>query len=217
MAGRRRGPAGGGACGLLSVTVALMAHGALGCWAEEPTQPGESLSSGFAVPQEQAVAAQLVAEHTSVPPGGSTRVGVAFEIEPGWHIYADPPGDAGLPTRVTWGCGTKDPWLGVYGCSDVQFEELHWPPPEEFVDPGNIRTRGYEESVVPFSTLSASSRLAHTLETPYSRIPVFARVEWLACKDVCIPGRAEVEFILPVQEGPQLPSVHAKLFEPVTQ
>src|SRR3989338_5037334 len=95
MAGRRRGPAGGGACGLLSVTVALMAHGALGCWAEEPTQPGESLSSGFAVPQEQAVAAQLVAEHTSVPPGSGTRVAVVLDIAPDWHIYADPPGDAG--------------------------------------------------------------------------------------------------------------------------
>ena len=217
MAGQRRVPAGGGAWGLLSVTVALMAHGALGCWAEEPTQPGESLSSGFAVPLEQAVKAQLVAEHASVPPGGSTRVGVAFEIEPGWHIYADPPGDAGLPTRIAWGCGTKDPWLGVHGCSDVGFGELQWPPPEQFVDLGNIRTRGYRDSVVPFSTVRASPRFTHTLNSAHSNIPVLARVEWLACKDICIPGNAELELVLAVQEGPQRLSVYAKLFEHAAQ
>lgn len=156
--------------------------------------------------------ATLIAEHASIQPGGTTRVGVLFEIEDGWHIYADPPGDAGLPTRVAWGCGTKDPWLGVYGCSNVTFGELQWPPPEEFVDPGDIRTRGYKDVIVPSSVLSASSRFTHTLDSADSKILVLARVEWLACKDICIPGKADLELVLPLSADPPAPSAHAPLF-----
>ncbi|MBI3009634.1 MAG: hypothetical protein HYY57_01435, partial [Candidatus Omnitrophica bacterium] len=41
------------------------------------------------------VTASLIAEHASIQPGGQTRIGVHFEMEEGWHIYAQDPGDAG--------------------------------------------------------------------------------------------------------------------------
>ena len=195
MAGQRRVPAGGGAWGLLSVTVALMAHGALGCWAEEPTQPGESLSSGFAVPLEQAVKAQLVAEHASVPPGGKTRLAVVLDITPEWHIYAPNPGDAGLPTEVRWN-----------GPEGATFGPIAWPTPQQFLDPGDIKTFGYTGQLVLVSELIAPS-------AGETELPVRATVTWLSCKDICIPGNAQLELILPVLPSVQAPSAHTKFFE----
>ena len=154
--------------------------------------------SPFAQPEEQPVTATLIAEHTSIRPGGATRIGVLFEMEDGWHIYAQDPGDAGLPTKVIW--------LGPAGFS---FGPLQWPAPEEFHDPGDIRTFGYKEQVLLISTLSQGGA-----EIAYGagNFHLGATVSWLACKDVCIPGRADLALVLPLSPDPPVPSTHAPLF-----
>ena len=70
---------------------------ASGCQAEEPTRP-----SGFASPEAHPVTVELITEYASIQPGGQTKIGVHFDLEEGWHIYAKDPGDAGLPTKVIW-------------------------------------------------------------------------------------------------------------------
>ena len=165
--------------------------------AEEP--PGASLSP-FAASEEQPVAAELIAEHASIQPGGTTRIGVHFEIEEGWHIYAQEPGDAGLPTQITWSVPL------------VSVSELHWPPHHEFLDPGDIRTFGYSGTVVLYSTLTYSPPRLRRMWV-VREIPVQASVKWLACKEVCIPGSADLELTLPISSGPPVFSTHAQLFE----
>ena len=44
----------------------------------------------------------LVAEGESIRPGQPFRVGLQMKIDSGWHTYWKNPGDAGLPTRLTW-------------------------------------------------------------------------------------------------------------------
>jgi len=156
---------------------------------------------GFAVPEEQPVQAELIAEHASLQPGGATRIGVHFEIEPGWHIYAKDPGDAGIPTKISWSVPP-----------DASVSELHWPPHHEFLDPGDIRTYGYSGTVVLYSTLTHARRRR---AAPASEIPVRASVKWLACKEVCIPGAAELSLTLPGSDTPPIFSTHAQLFEHV--
>ena len=69
--------------------------------------------------------------------------------------------------------------------------ELLWPAPVFFEQPGGIAGFGYEDSVV----------LATEITTP-DRMPssVFAtlKASWLACKDVCILGSAELKAELPL-------------------
>ena len=98
-----------------------------------------------------------------------------FELEDGWHMYVEDPGDAGLPTTICW-----------TGASDMTFGPLQWPPAQRFVDPGDIKTFGYAEAVVLFSRLSVSTQAA-----PDASLPIQARATWLACKEICIPGSAE--------------------------
>lgn len=161
---------------------------------------------GFAKPEIEPVKAELIAEHGSIQPGGKTRVGVSFELEDGWHIYAEDPGDAGLATQVAWGSSSH--W--------VQFGPLQWPKPQEFIDPGDIRTRGYSGAVVLHSTLTRNVPMVlrrNIFPTDEPQLQVRAEVKWLACKEICIPGGAQLELTLPVSEGKPALSTHANFFD----
>jgi thiol:disulfide interchange protein DsbD len=152
----------------------------------------------FAKQEEHPVTATLIAEHASVQPGGNTRVGILFELEEGWHIYAKEPGDAGLPTSVAW-----------EGPAGVSFGPLTWPAPQRFLDPGDITTFGYSGTAVLHSPLSY-----HTVRDAYHTLPLQATVKWLACRELCIPGAARLELGLPVSSQPPVLTTHAQLFEP---
>lgn len=157
----------------------------------------EPQRSGFAVSDEHPVTATLVAEHTAIRLGGETRVGVLFEMEDGWHIYAREPGDAGLPTTISW------------SASSTSFGELQWPTPQRLLDPGDIETFGYEKAVL------LSSPLTHTRSgdsTP-SALGINAQATWLTCKKICIPGSANLEIVLPISADAPVLSLHASLFD----
>ena len=141
--------------------------------------PKQSSSHGFAIPKHQPVKATLVAEHEWFNPTSGTRVGVLFELEKGWHIYAQSSGDAGMPTEVYWKPGNVA----------VIMSELVWPEPEHFIDPGDIKTNGYSGSVVLSSTLSSNP---HVTIDWMPELMIGAHVKWLACKDICLPGEAEL-------------------------
>lgn len=163
-------------------------------------RPATSAEEGiFPTPKAQPVTAELITEHASVQPGGQTRIGVHFELEEGWHIYAQEPGDAGLPTSITWS-----------GPAGVSFAALEWPKPQEFNDPGDIHTFGYSGAV----TLSSLLKLAASA-SPGTGLALRAKVKWLACHDICIPGAAELELALPVTDTAPRPSTHAELFAQV--
>ena len=164
--------------------------------------PGPKQSkTGFAAPAEQPVRVELIAEHGSVQPGGATRVGVHFDLEEGWHIYAKEPGEAGLPTKITWGVT----WRGPGGAS---LGPLNWPTPQRLMDPGNLRTFGYT------GVLVLASRLTVSRDTgPGTPLPIHAKVEWLACKSLCVPGSADLHLTLPVSTNPPVFSTHAEFFE----
>jgi len=141
------------------------------------------------------VTAQLLAEHVSVQPGGTTRIGVLFELADGWHIYAEEPGDAGLPTTVTWS-----------GPADVVIGPLQWPPHQEFLDPGDIQTFGYDTAVLLASEL-------HVPEAqPEGELVLVANATWLACREICIPGSAALEVPLQISHAAPVPSGDADRF-----
>jgi DsbC/DsbD-like thiol-disulfide interchange protein len=101
----------------------------------------------------------------------AARVGVRFEIAPGWHIYGREPGEVGLPTRLAW---TVD---------GATVGEIAWPETVEFADAAlGVTSHGYAGSVLLASPVELAS---------WSGAARRARVDvdYLACADVCIPGR----------------------------
>ena len=142
--------------------------------------------------------AELVADRVGLQPGGRIELGVRLRHDPAWHTYWRNSGDSGLPTTVE-----------PEGPAGATFGALRWPAPKR-IWIGPLANYGYEgEVLLPFA-----ARLAEGFAG--SSVRFEARVAWLVCKEVCVPGEARLALELPVtaKTGPQAaPSRDARLFE----
>jgi len=142
------------------------------------------------------VKASLVSERDWIEPGKAVTVGLRLEMEDGWHTYWKNPGDAGLPPKVNW----RLP-------EGFSAGPIFWPAPERIAAPP-LMSYGYEGEVV----------LPMLVETP-ADLPVGTdvrlggRADWVECKEVCLPGRAEVALTLPVRAEAAPTSAAGPLFE----
>lgn len=146
--------------------------------------------------QSDHVTAHLITDVVSIKPGGSISVGILLEVEEGWHTYWLNPGDSGLPIAITW----KLPSGFIAG-------DIQWPYPAKF-GTDSIVNYGYEQEVLLITDLQASPsiKLGDT-------ISIEADVEWLVCKDECLPGSAELTLRVPVKDKEPAPDpVWAKRF-----
>lgn len=128
------------------------------------------------------LAVELIAGSSAASPGVRLRVGLRFELEEGWHIYWRNPGDSGLEPSVAW--------VLPEGCSA---SELSWPLPHRFETADGVNF-GYEDHVVLLATIALPAEL--DLAAP---LTIVARVDWLVCREECLPGSAELALSLPVQ------------------
>jgi len=138
-------------------------------------------------PKAQATSAQstvkveVLPDTTAVVVGQNFRVGVLLEMEPGWHVYYKDPGQLGKPTSVSWRLPER-----------FQSGELNWPPPTQFQADG-FTSYGYEGSVFLWTTVTVPNTVK-----PGDQVAIRADLQFLACKDVCMPGSATAESTLPV-------------------
>ena len=141
------------------------------------------------------VTAEIVADRTAGTPMAAYRVGVLLKHAPGWHTYWKFPGDSGYATTITWQLPRR--W---------EITPLEAPLPER-VTTGPVTSFVYKGDVlIPF-------RLAIPWGTPYgTSATIRAKVEWLACKEQCVPGETEIKFSVPVEVSSK-PSAAAPLFD----
>lgn len=115
---------------------------------------------------------RLIAAVDGVGTGETVPLGLEFVMAPGWKIYWRSPGDAGFPPQVDWS-----------GSTNLAAVDLRWPVPMRFSVLG-FETIGYEDHVI----LPIAARLARAGEP----VALTARVEYLTCKDICIPYSASL-------------------------
>ncbi len=132
---------------------------------------------------------QLVFPETQLYPGGSNRAGLYFKLEPGWHVYWKNAGDSGEPPRIQWTLP-----------AGLTAGPLHFPAPTR-LPLGPLMDYGYENEVLfPFSFNVAKTAKA-------GPAVLDAKVNWLVCRQVCIPGKAElVESVQILSAAPPQPS-----------
>jgi len=132
--------------------------------------------------------AELVADRTSITPGGHVHLALHQVMEPGWHTYWRNPGDSGEPTTVKWTLPAG--WTAG---------DLQWPTPKT-LPIGPLMDYGYEgEVLLPVDlTAPASAR-------PGETVALTAQAQFLVCKDVCVPADATVTLTLPVTADPGSP------------
>jgi suppressor for copper-sensitivity B len=120
---------------------------------------------------------RLIAAEPQIGAAATLRLGLEFRLAPGWKIYWRAPGDAGLPPRLDWA-----------GSRNLAAAEIAWPAPRRFSAYG-LETIGYEDAVV----LPITARL----EQQGAPLSLRAAVEYLTCKDICIPYEGVLTLDLP--------------------
>jgi len=172
---------------ILLLLVALLASAPFGSVA------AQSLPR-FGAP-ERHVEAELVAATDSVVAGAPLIVGLRLKHQDEWHTYWQVPGDSGLPTQLQW----KLPAGFTAG-------PIEWPHPKR-LPAGPLMNFGYEGDTLLLTTIQVPPGL-----NAASPVTLNAKAEWLECREVCIPGDAEVSLTLPVKTTAG-PSKHAALFK----
>jgi DsbC/DsbD-like thiol-disulfide interchange protein len=129
---------------------------------------------------------ELIAENPWLAPGHAINLGLRFQLEKGWHIYWINPGDSGEPPRVKWQLP-----------AGLTAGAIEWPAPHR-LGSSTIVDFGYEDAVTLLVPLHAEPGL--TAQQPAR---VAADVSVLVCREMCIPGKAQLALTLPIKT--QLP------------
>jgi thiol:disulfide interchange protein DsbD len=129
----------------------------------------------------------LVAEPTPIISGKTVTLALRFNPVPGWHIYWENPGDSGLPPSVTW----KLPSGWTAG-------PLQFPFPEKILLHPLV-SYGYEQETLLLTTFTIPE-----YEKIPSSFPIEADIEWLVCKETCLPGKAHLNLTLSTQPKPNI-------------
>ncbi len=125
----------------------------------------------------------LITENPSGSPGGTVMLGVHLQIQEGWHVYWDGLNDTGYPVSVD-----------LELPAGVTAGEMLWPAPERHISPGNILDHVYVGEVTLLVPLTVSGSAAVG-----SSMRVDATVNWLACREACIPGSARAQTTFQVE------------------
>lgn len=159
---------------------------------DDPSALFSALSEGTGT---SAVRARLIAESGAVEPGGKVWLGIHLEQDEGWHTYWKNPGDAGLPTSVSWQLP-----------EGFSVSALLWPAPHRYVEAGDLVTYGYEGHALLMAELTVPA-------TASGAVAISADVDWLMCKELCVPGSQSVELTLQVGgTAPPVPAADTTLF-----
>lgn len=101
-----------------------------------------------------------------------------YENHPKWHTYWTNPGDAGLPIKNHFTVNQKE----------IHFEDMPWPSPSRFIEPGDMWAYGYENNYTLFYKIPKKDF------TNYSGKTIHLKSTWLICKHICVPGSVEIDF-----------------------
>ena len=152
--------------------------------------------SAFATEQTEPVQAKLVAEEQAVQPGRPFWVGVKLKMADGWDTYWRNPGDSGFPTQVNWNLP-----------EGFKAGPIQWPFPEKIMCDSFV-VFGYTDTVLLMTEITPPKNLAAN-----QKVAIKADVNWLACKESCVPGSASLELSLPITHTqPAIDSAVAPLF-----
>ncbi len=126
---------------------------------------------------------ELTSLGPAVAPGGTLPVGLVFTMEDKWHIYWINAGYAGEPPAAKWTLP-----------AGITMGAMQFPAPQR-IETGPAVSYGYEDSVAFPFTLSAGAGMKP------GPIHLDAHVNWLVCRETCIPGKAHLGIDLKVAPG----------------
>lgn len=125
-----------------------------------------------------ATTARLLLPVQTIQAGQSFVAAVQLESKPGWHTYWRHGGDSGAPTTLEW----RLP-------AGITTGEIQWPAPERYEDNGLV-------TFVHHGTTTLLVPVTIAPGTPDGPVELRATAKWLECKELCVPGKAEIRATL---------------------
>lgn len=152
-----------------------------------------TITSGLLAEPQQSdhVKAQIISEVRSIQPGQSFCVALCLKMDEHWHTYWKNPGDSGLATKIEWDL----PEGFVSG-------DIQWPYPKKFETPPLV-SFGYDREVFLITEIKAPKKIKSG-----TKVKLRASVDWLACRESCIAGHADLTIDLPIKNGK--PKINAR-------
>lgn len=125
----------------------------------------------------------VTTDKDSLLAGESIWVMFHLELKPGWYTYWENPGDSGLAPQLN----TKLP-------KGYKISKLIFKPPS-IIKVGDLVDYGYYDEAFLFAKIETANNLAKSTQ------PITLALDWVTCKDICVPQQGEVEFKLPIGES----------------
>ena len=146
------------------------------------------------------VTAQAFADRSAIAPGDVFELAVSLKVDKSWYIYWQNPGPlGGLPTEINW--------IVPDGYSTAR---TRYPVPQLKYDK---ILKGDANIYSGEATFLTAVRVPETA-TIGKDATFTAKVKWLACEKLCIPGETEISLTLPVvAKGEASKPANEKLFE----
>ncbi|HTL57963.1 MAG TPA: protein-disulfide reductase DsbD domain-containing protein [Candidatus Limnocylindrales bacterium] len=136
--------------------------------------------------------ARLILGNEVARPGDIVLAGVQLQMDPRWHTYWKNSGESGMPTTITWQLPPG-----------ITAGPIQWPIPEKLLEQ-ELTTYILTDKVVLLVPLTLSSNLRP------GTLDIKAKVDWLECEVQCIPGKANVQASLKI-DNQQVEGKEAKL------
>jgi thiol:disulfide interchange protein DsbD len=128
----------------------------------------------------QHLTVELISASSSIAPGGTLQAGLVFTLDPHWHVYWINAGDSGEPPHIAWTLPTG-----------ITSGPMQFPIPSR-LPLGPLMDFGYENNVAFPVKLTAAPSLKP------GPIHLDAKIDYLVCREVCIPGKAHLGLNLSV-------------------
>ena len=136
----------------------------------------------------QHLTAEFVSLAPAIAPGGTLQVGLVLTLEEHWHVYWINAGDSGEPPKIIWTLP-----------DGITAGPMQFPIPSR-LPLGPLMDFGYEDEVAFPVQLTATS------SAKPGPIHLDAKVSWLVCREVCIPGKAHLGLDLTVSPDATAPA-----------
>ncbi len=143
-------------------------------------------------------------------------IGIYIHLKEGWHSYWKQPGESGKALTVKW--------ILPKGAT---IDPLSWPFPERFTAGSvpiftensnkpqlnkSLISFGYKQPFLLYTTLYLPNKYIKITTQKNQAIKISAEVDWLICKELCIPFNQNIHLSLPINKEIKKNIYWAKVF-----
>ncbi len=127
--------------------------------------------------QDGPVSVHLESTVNTIPKDQPFWIAVRFNVKPGWHIYGPEPGEMGMPLTLNWSLP-----------GGVKVLETIWPEPHS-IRQASVISNVFDNEFLVLIKMEAYS--------PIEEGKIDLSLRWLACRDICSLGKANLTIQFP--------------------